>query len=121
MSKVEALTALLAKVEAGAAPEYGIFRESRSPTIWSGLHGDFRSDAWNAYNGSLDAAKALHEAVLPGWDWAVFVDGRPGAQVSAPDDHIGKYKTFSSTEMSCSPARAFLQTILAALIAEASQ
>lgn len=24
-----------------------------------------------AYRGSLDAAKALHESVLPGWEWAI--------------------------------------------------
>lgn len=25
----------------------------------------------DAFRGSLDAAKALHEALLPGWDWDV--------------------------------------------------
>ena len=28
-----------------------------------------------AYNGSLDAAKALHDALLPGWIWGRQVNG----------------------------------------------
>jgi len=31
-------------------------------------------DAMKAYRGSLDAAMALHEALLPGWGWARLND-----------------------------------------------
>ena len=34
------------------------------------------TDMMNAYHGSLDAAKALHDALLPGWRVEVFnLDG----------------------------------------------
>lgn len=38
---------------------------------------DFRvyGDIARAYHGSLDAAKALHEALLPGWRWTRHHDG----------------------------------------------
>lgn len=29
--------------------------------------------ASRAYDGSLDAAKALHDALLPGWRWAIWL------------------------------------------------
>lgn len=31
--------------------------------------------AFRAYNGSLDAAKELHDALLPGWEWNLASDG----------------------------------------------
>jgi hypothetical protein len=57
----------------------------------------------NAYNGSLDAAKALHEAVLPEWNHIVcryYV-------------YVGSFQGKSD-----SPARAWLIAILKALIAD---
>lgn len=40
----------------------------------------------NAYNGSLDAAKALHEALLPGWDIQIctYEDDSFEASVAKP-------------------------------------
>ena len=56
----EALTDLRAKIEAGEAEDWITY------ALAIGLRPDDRHiHAWNAYNGSLDAAKALHEAVLP--------------------------------------------------------
>lgn len=62
-----------------------------------------------AYNGSLDAAKALHDAVLPGWDWSVDNIGRSqfcayvydGAKTIIAFNH--------------NPARAWLLAIIRAL------
>ncbi|MCA0846105.1 hypothetical protein [Salipiger thiooxidans] len=74
-ARLEALRALKAKVEAGEWAD--ITKALRSPP------GDFcegfqfapmdrRSRlAWSTYHGSLDAAKALHKAVLPGWFWRI--------------------------------------------------
>ena len=70
-----------------------------------------------AYHGSLDAAMALHEALLPGWDWwinskhywdkdegplAVLKTGTPGIDLRTT---AGKAPT---------PARAWLLAILRA-------
>ena len=57
----DALTRLADAVEAGT---------------WLGYTAEFwglanHMLAFAAFNGSLDAAKALHEAVLPEWDWDV--------------------------------------------------
>ena len=65
-----ALDELIEAVETGTAPEYSMFREAHGGgTLWSqsGLPRLALSDAWRAFNGSLDAALALHEALLPGW------------------------------------------------------
>jgi hypothetical protein len=111
----DALIKLLAKVEAGdwctklalkALPESHVnnSHEWIDPIGWASraLH-----------NGSLDAAKALHEAVSPGWHinltldfCSVFPDGNDGEQLA----HTGQCDT--------NPARAWLIAILKALIAE---
>jgi hypothetical protein len=102
----DALTELLAKVEAG--------------------HGNDPSDylclmlvnnsiaARNAYNGSLDAAKALHEAVLLGYSWLLFEEdsGEFSSLVSKRAD-----PRVYQEEWHAYPARAWLIAILKALIA----
>ncbi|MDR9395764.1 MAG: hypothetical protein RI571_15855 [Roseovarius sp.] len=101
----KALTDLLEKVEAGG-DVYG-FGGLGTPLL--------RGYAESACNGSLDSAKALHEAVLPGWiltylgqypyDWKAAVFKEP----------YGPRK-----EHTCAgnPARAWLIAILKALIAK---
>ena len=107
----DALTELLAKIEAG--------------------HGNDPSDylclmlvnnsiaARNAYNGSLDAAKALHEAVLPRND--------KGPAVYINDDDLptrwyvsiyNNARLIGEGEHETNPARAWLIAILTALIEE---
>jgi hypothetical protein len=103
--KLEALRALLAKVEAG--------KVSAAP--WGDVLGvEQGHNAWRAYHhGSLDAAKALHEAVLPGWqlDRLMQGDDRWEAQVGNPNADWEE-----GTD--ASPARAWLIAILKALIAQ---
>jgi hypothetical protein len=76
MTRAEALQDLLAKIETGyfgATPN----RAARFNDFWKlaeiALDSDVRSLqslAWDAYNEhSIDAAKALHEAVLTEWAW----------------------------------------------------
>ena len=62
-----ALKALLAKVEAG--DEDGVMQATRALGSAARDVGDLfpGHDIMKAFGGSLDAAKALHEAVLPGW------------------------------------------------------
>jgi hypothetical protein len=102
----DVLVELLAKVEAEAV--LGKFGP-----IMRG-HWDFDTQflAMKAYNGSLDAAKALHEAVLPEWHWNVSKDGV--ARIVIPS----RLRTIPTVGRSdSSTARAWLLAILKALIA----
>ena len=67
-------------------------------------------EAYNAYHGSLNAARALHDALLPGWfpgmsqnihhgHWYAWVQDKATAHFSAEDND---------------PARAWLMAILRA-------
>jgi hypothetical protein len=102
MTRAEALAALIAKVEAGSG-----IHDSRpigEIDVYAQVH------LYNAYDGSLDAALALHEAVVPGWEWTIFFNATTGhmAVLDGPD--------FSTPEIgSESPARAWLLAILRAL------
>jgi len=115
MTRHEALNALLAKVEAGEwdfradAPARQVFPYQSSITDDLGL------TARAAFEGSLDAAKALHEAVLPGWGWNA---GVYGARVwPYPDEMARKPGVIQVEDREISPARAWLLAILSALIA----
>ena len=118
MTRRDALIELRDKVKAGDDPGF---------SAWVNVF--FRSafNAIEAYNGSLDAAKALHEAVLPGWRmdalwqggvmsrtqelWHCQIRSLGGHQAICTDERFG-YE---------SPARAWLLAILAALIAQADE
>jgi len=100
----QALTDLLERVEAGG-DQYG-FGALGGPTI--------RGYADSAHNGSLDAAKTLHEAVLPfGYDsFEVFsISGDVVLERTKPVD---RFYGFADGN----PARAWLIAILKALIAK---
>jgi hypothetical protein len=114
-ARLEALRALKAKVEAGEwdfradAPARQVFPYQSSITDDLGL------TARAAFEGSLDAAKALHEAVLPGWGWNA---GVYGARVwPYPDEMARKPGVIQVEDREISPARAWLLAILSALIA----
>lgn len=107
MSRKEALQSLLAKVEAGASGSvisdaFGPFGPPESGVPWL---------AFNAFHGSLDAAKALHEAVLPGWEYGY--DGSI-AWVKMP----GLRTSYRHDAMNGHTARAWLIAIIKALIAQ---
>lgn len=100
------LDKLIAAVEAGTATKYSVF--NKYDHTWDAMkfHG---RDASLAYEGSLDAALRLHEALLPGWRWNAWAVGGATvwndiANVYTADDHI--------------PARAWLLAILKALKAK---
>lgn len=106
-----ALTELRAKVANGTAKPFSIF--NKYDTTWEPLYPNAR-DASNAYFGSLDAAKSLHEAVLPGWEWRLR-DNRAwvwtGVLVYGGEE-------VETAEFCGLPARAWLLAILDALIAK---
>ena len=103
MTRKEALAELIAKVEAGGLVQPFLFQDVFNNQF---THENCAGEALSAYDGSLDAAKALHEAVLPEWDWVITPDG---ASVYSPHDN-------SPTDGDLdNPARAWLLAILRAL------
>lgn len=73
------------------------------------------NDAHSAYKGSLDAAKALHEALLPGWVWKLeSYDGFSLAWVGPPSEMLLREH---ETDIN-NPARAWLIAILKAYRAQ---
>jgi len=77
--------------------------------------------AKDAYNGSLDAAKTLHDALVPVWEYAIYSQNdsyqwfavqleTPAIRVSFFDEPI--------SGISDNPARAWLIAILRAKLAE---
>ncbi len=103
-TRKEALIELRDKVKAGEWPQ---------GSAWKVFGIGVTGRAERAYNGSLDAAKALHEAVLPGWIYNIA----PGfAHVIPPHDNGDQE---AHTGLSETLARAWLLAILEALIAKA--
>ena len=106
MKRKQALADLIAKVEAGEwdcnLPNKGV--------AGLGSAKRFRL-AVCAYNGSLDAASALHEAVLPGW---AFVIGPAAVHLWRNEDY-GDPFCAPYEGKSDNPARAWLLAILRAL------
>ena len=94
-----ALQALLDRVEAGTID--GMTPHCDLPAM----------HVLGAYVGSLDAAKALHEAVMPGWQWGRLFTGT--MWVEPPDNADGRYRGFRTDN----PARAWLIAIIRAIIA----
>lgn len=109
MTKLEAMKALAKKVEVGEDL-------SGNVDFWVALNiaferrGALASEAAKAYHGSLDAAKALHEAVLPGWGWT-FPHSEKCTLVHS--DFLEQHGHHHNN-----PARAWLLAILKALIAQ---
>ena len=110
MTRLGALRELLTKVkEGGDVYDFGVVG---GPTL--------RGYAEGACVGSLDAAKKLHEAVLPGWRCVLCMTYPLASasvfQVNDDQSHtVGKHRAIdASNEV---PARAWLIAILEALIA----
>ena len=116
MKRKQALAELIAKVEAGELiPDNLIVSSEVSAMIdlavnVSDLHGDVWADLCAAYDGSLDAAKALHEAVLCADDPQYgYLVGPMYARIVHPS--CGTVCDAQSNN----PARAWLLAILRAL------
>jgi hypothetical protein len=105
--KITALKEMLAKVEAG---DWGLIKDGRAPLD---EFGDALA-ASHAYHGSLDAAKKLHEAVVPDWEWIIYYDGDVGVQ---QDGGVHHYEQATNPITS----RAWLIAIIKALIWEAER
>lgn len=127
MTKLEALKALAEKVEAGEARPYEV--EEDALDVWPNGEGGVRgwlvaSSASKAYGGSIDAAKALHEAVLPEWCyWQVLMrTSWVDVVLRGPRTGHRGYQNLAATvrrddDITC-PARAWLLAIIRGLIAQ---
>jgi hypothetical protein len=106
----DALVKLLAKVEAG---------EWDTVLSFSAFDGKHLTIISQAYKGSLDAAKALHEAVLQGWAWtkgfSIVDAGSTFITIFLEHEDDSKWEVFIGVDDN--PARAWLIAILKALIA----
>lgn len=107
-----ALQALLERVEAGEFPADTSARDLG--IVSDGL--PIIKTIYAAFSGSLDAAKALHEAVLPGWHWSLYDDNGIGIYEAQIEVHDWQGEPISGASK-CNPARAWLIAILRALIA----
>jgi hypothetical protein len=114
MRKLDALIELAAKVGAGTLPVFSVTEAAGLGLAINCLD--------HAVRGSLDAAKALHEAVLPGWtlnslhqnrnpDNGMPADGTWSCLLFRYNPAIAQVETKADN-----PARAWLLAILEALI-----
>ena len=113
----QSLIDLRDKVRAGEMGDTGPDRFTAIPKRGVGVYFDQNwRDAGNAYwHGDLNAAKALHDAVLPGWEWGV-TDNEENP--SGPAAFVARWGVDNGFEASSNtPARAWLLAILEALIA----
>ena len=102
MTRKEALAELIEKVEAGTWDAWNVGRALS-------FNDGHRIEAKRAFEGSLDAAKALHQAVLPRHYAQVHMWPIPEmCRVDIGGGHTGRDET---------PARAWLLAILRALYA----
>jgi len=121
--RLDALEECLAKVEAGTVDHGSFMQEWRGSPSYSAGCG---VNAHKAYDGSLDAAKALHEAVLGNPVNVNFSQWANGDYVctlfGVLHDDAPKWAFVPKFESrATNPARAWLIAILKALISEATQ
>ena len=117
-SKLDSLRSLHEAVKAGTLPEAVFHGSSSIRGHWAyllPLDTEQRRKVYLAYNGSLDAAHALHRAVLPGWGWCSATDAHDEQWFSVSESS-GDYET--EEVYAATPARAWLLSILSALIAQ---
>jgi len=104
-----ALTDLLAAVEAGEWPTKWIGTSVNNNTYINGIPVNVWLDGQKSFNGSLDAARALHDAVLPGFSLILSALPLTTARAQVGISAVGHH---------AEPARAWLIAILRALIAQ---
>lgn len=102
------LEELLERVEAGDAPPFVNAIEKYA--FWQALETSGGRSPSEAYYGSLDAAKSLHEALLPEYWFTIYGSAATVEAKADTAEYDGKAKG--------NPARAWLIAILKALISE---
>ena len=107
MTRKEALAELIEKVEAGNPAKV---------QTWHSAVGIGYNVASKAAAGYLDAAKALHEAVLPGWPYTI--ENVTGQNYRAWTDKSRNLRRPGFSDRGPCPARAWLLAILHTLYAQ---
>ena len=101
------LRKLIEVVEAGEWPDGLVIPAPFTDTPQTGYA------VTEAFHGSLDAAKALHDALLPGWDWTMHGNGQ--AALWPPGSIDEQNAGCIEADIEGQPARALLLAILRAL------
>ena len=114
MEQIEALRKLAAKVEAGGL---AIKPDAHILAGYIGFEPQHASYLIRAYSGSLDAAHALHKAVL-GDGWLFDLAIRQSGKTVATIDEWRGVRCRSSYAANDTPARAWLLAIIKAKIQE---
>lgn len=112
MTDITALDRLIEVVEAGKMfqPESDRWKEffPVNAVVYS-------PNIIGAFNGSLDAAKALHDALLPGWDWSAHTSWATYVRCTVSKNGEGSFYGEDGTAHKIgTPARAWLIAILKA-------
>lgn len=107
------IRALIEVVEGGTATMHDFAspfpsESAYGKTTWGTAH--------NAYSGSLDAAKGLHEALLPGWPYTI--ENVTGQTYRAWTDKARNLRQPGFSDRGPCPARAWLLAILRAYEAQ---
>lgn len=108
--QIEALRTLIEKVEEKRHPQE-VHEAARDALDLTSV-----SLARQAYCGSLDAAKALHEAMLHGWSWEFRESGFGSGQAAIWNPLNAPHHGGTTRVDNDVPARAWLIAILKALI-----
>ena len=76
---IKALDELIDAVESGGdAIQHNIYIKAAHAFPPENAYGEYTfHEVARAFYGSLDAAKALHEALLPGWAWKIMTTNYP--------------------------------------------
>jgi len=119
MKRLDALKELAAKVEAGSCP-----LRCLNNAGWGSDNVQEAISIRKAFHGSLDAALAVHNAVLPGWhyffygaDYETLFSGNQHEPFCVVAKGRGGVDLETHRGNSTTPARAWLLAILRALIA----
>jgi hypothetical protein len=117
-TRKDALKELLARVDAGGKIQPFLFQDAFN----NQNHVNCAGEAYDAFDGSLNAALAMHNAVLPGWSTEIIY--RPFStkphlwHVRLSTDHTGYGNGMYEGATKEDLPRAWLCAILKALIAK---
>lgn len=118
-NRKQALTDLLAKVEAGDNAGFRKANRAVFSTPCQDMALQLREEhSRHAYKGSLDAAMALHEAVLPNYNIGLMNKVNTGKWSALVYPKGPKIAEWVDNE---TPARAWLMAIIKALIAKGTE
>ena len=110
----DAIKQMLTQIEAGCFPEDILVRDLGLDVVAESTGLPIIKMMYEAFSGSMDAAKGLHEALLSSWPWSVKTLATGGFH--AWTNHAYGLRSLGYTGVaSGNPARAWLIAILRAI------